>query len=337
MRFLWPTAFILLGFIPLMIAVFFWRQRRRRKYAVRYSSLSLVRAAIPKQSWIRRYLPMVLFFLALSSLVVGFTRPIAVTQVPAGRATIMLVLDVSGSMMQTDIFPSRLGAAKAAALSFVERQQEHNQISVVAFAGIAQLVQPPSNDPQDLRNAILRLTTGRGTAIGSGIMTALDTIEEFGQAPVQTQNSDGTVAEPTPRAEGDYVPDIIVLLTDGVYTTGPNPLDAAAQAVSRGVRVYTIGFGSQVGVNQQDNSNNFFGRRFNRGIDEESLKQIASMTGGKYYAANSASELQKVFDSLPTILITREETVEISVIFVAIGALFVIGALLLAFLWHPLP
>ena len=122
MRFLWPNAFFLLALIPLLVAAYLWMQRRRRKYAVRYSSLSLVRAAVPAQSWVRRYLPMVLFFLAITSLVVGFTRPVAVTLVPAGRATIMLALDVSGSMRQVDIFPSRLGAAKEAALSFVERQ-----------------------------------------------------------------------------------------------------------------------------------------------------------------------------------------------------------------------
>ena len=146
MRFLWPSAFILLAIIPLLVAAYLWMQRRRRKYAVRYSSLSLVRAAVPAQSWVRRYLPRLLFFLALASLVVGFTRPIAVTLIPAGRATIMLALDVSGSMRQADIFPSRLSAAKEAALSFIERQQEHNQIGIVAFAGISQLVQPPSTD-----------------------------------------------------------------------------------------------------------------------------------------------------------------------------------------------
>ena len=335
MRFLWPSAFILLTIIPLLVAAYLWLQRRRRKYAVRYSSLSLVRAAVPRQSWVRRYLPMALFFLALASLVVGFTRPIAVTLIPAGRATIMLVLDVSGSMRQTDIFPSRLMAAKEAALSFIDRQQEHNQIGIVAFAGISQLVQPPSNEPQDLRSAILHLTTGRGTAIGSGILTALDTIDEFGQNSLIGQSSDDPAAQAEPREEGDFEPDIVVLLTDGVYTTGPNPLDAAQEAVARGVRVYTIGFGTQAGQVQQNGD--FFGGRFNRGIDEASLKEIAAMTGGEYFSASSASELQKVFDSLPTVLITREETIEISVVFAAIAALLVISAVLLAMLWHPLP
>ncbi len=328
MKFLWPGAFALLGLIPLLLAASWWLQRRRRKYAVRFSSLSLVRAAVPGQSWVRRYLPMVLFFLALAGLTVGMARPQTVTLVPAGRATIILALDVSGSMRQTDIAPSRLGAAKQAALAFIDRQQEHNQIGIVAFAGISQLVQPPSNDPNALKTAIYQLTTGRGTAIGSGILTALDAIDEFGQ---------NALSEPViPRTPGQLEPDIIVLLTDGVYTTGPDPLDAAQEAVARGIRIYTISFGTPQGSFNQDN--NFFGGRGRfRGVDEDSLKAIASMTGGEYYTAGSAGELQKVFDSLPTVLVTREETAEISVVFAAAAALLVAGATLLGLLWRPLP
>src|SRR5512139_3684813 len=158
MKFLWPSAIILLALIPLLILLFAWRQRRRRRFAVRYSSLSLVRAALPAQSRLRRYLPMALFFLALASLVLSLARPVAATRVPAGRATVMLALDVSRSMIQDDIPPSRLGAAKEAALSFIHRQKADNQIGVVAFAGIAQLVQPPSTDPGELEKAILLLT-----------------------------------------------------------------------------------------------------------------------------------------------------------------------------------
>lgn len=324
MKFLWPSAFFLLGMIPLLLALYLWGQRRRRRYAIRYSSLSLVRAAVPAQSWVRRYLPLALFCVALACLVVSVARPVAVTLIPSGRATVMLVLDVSGSMRQDDIFPSRLAAAKEAALAFVERQRENNQIGVVAFAGYAQLVQPPSTDAEALTRAIRMLTTGRGTAIGSGILTALESIAEFNQSGTSSAG---------PVAEGEYRPDIIVLLTDGVYTTGPDPLDAAQEAVLRGVRVYTIGFGTATG------SENFFGggRNFRRGIDEASLIEIAEMTGGTYSSAESAGELQKVFDSLPTLLSSREVTTEVGMLFAAAAALLVIGAVLLAQLWHPLP
>ncbi len=286
----------------------------------------------------RRHLPLALFCLALAGLVFSLARPVAVTQVPEGRATVMLALDVSRSMLQDDIPPSRLGAAKEAAIKFINRQKDTNQIGIVAFAGFAQLVQPPTTEPIDLEKAILLLTAGRGTAIGSGILAALDTIAEFNQSGGAKPGSDEAAAQEKLVAVGEYQPDIIVLLTDGVTTTGPHPLDAAQQAADRGIRVYTIGYGTKTG--SMGESNNFFGgfggfRR--RGIDEETLKRIAVMTGGEYYSANSASELQKVFDDLPTFLITRKETVEISVIFAALSALLIAGAVLLAQLWRPLP
>jgi Ca-activated chloride channel family protein len=338
MIFLWPSAFILLGLIPLLIAVYLWRRNRRRRFAVRFSSLSLMRTAIPAQSRIRRYLPVVLFCLALSSLVISLARPVVVTLVPAGRATVMLALDVSRSMLQDDIPPSRLDAAKEAAASFIQRQKENNQIGIVAFAGFAQLVQPPSSDPEDLETAIMLLTTGRGTAIGSGILSALDAIDEFSQSDSSQTSSEDSVAPAKPNAQGKYQPNIIVLLSDGVTTTGPHPLAAAQEAVDRGVRVYTIGYGTKTGAVNPDNS--YFGGGWGfrrRGIDEETLKTIAEMTGGEYFSANSAGELQKVFDRLPTFLVTRKETSEISVLFAALGALLVASAVLLVQLWRPLP
>lgn len=337
MKFLWPSALIGLALIPLLVLLFLWRQRRRRRFAVRYSSLSLVRAALPAQSRLRRYLPVALFLLALASLVMGLARPVAVTRVPAGRATVMLVLDVSSSMTQNDILPSRLAAAKRAALEFIDKQKDTNQVGIVAFASIAQLVQAPTTDPEELEIAVQNLITGRGTAIGSGIVAALETIAEFNQAVAERTGSQTPAAQATPTAEGEYQPDIIVLLTDGNYNTGVDPLDAAEQAVESGIRVYTISYGTEAGAMSRGfmGRNNVFGRNF--GIDEASLQAIASMTGGEYYTTNSASELQKVFDSLPTVLITREETLEISVVFAALAALLVIGAVLLSQLWHPLP
>jgi Ca-activated chloride channel family protein len=328
----------LLSLIPLLIAAYIWRRNRRRRYAIRFSSLSLVRLAIPAQSRIKRYLPVALFCLALSSLVVGFARPVAVTLVPEGRATVMLALDVSRSMLQDDILPSRIGAAKEAALSFIRTQKDTNLIGIVAFASFAQLVQPPTSDLEELETAILLLNTGRGTAIGSGILTGLDGIAEFNQSGALAAGTEGTATPAAPRAKGEYEPDIIVLLTDGVATTGPHPLDAAQIAAERGVRVYTIGYGTETGSANFGNGNFGGGWGFRRrGIDEETLKQIAEMTGGEYYTANSAGELQKVFDRLPTFLVTRKETVEISVAFAALGALLIASSVLLVQLWRPLP
>jgi Ca-activated chloride channel homolog len=336
MNFLWPISLIVLGALPLVVAFYFWQQRRRRRFTLRYSSLALVREALPAQSQLRRYLPMALFILALASLVFGLARPITVTTVPAGRATVVLALDISRSMLQADILPSRLAAAKEAALAFVERQEATNQIGIVAFAGFAQLVQPPTTDTEALGLAIQSLTTGRGTAIGNGILAAIDTIAEYNQnvAPITQKSTTPSAVEPLP--EGEYQPDIIVVLTDGVTTTGPDPVFMAMLAAERGVRVYTIGYGTKAGATDS-NSNFFGGWGWRRGIDEETLMMIADITGGEYYAATSANELQKVFASLPTYLITREETIEISFLFAGIGALLAIAAVLLAQLWHPLP
>lgn len=336
MRFLWPGALLFLALIPLLAGAY-WLLQRRRRSALRYSSLALIRAARPAQAAWRRWLPPALLLLALAGLTLALARPLLVTAVPAGRATVILAMDVSRSMRQRDIAPSRLEAAKVAALSFVERQPPSTQIGVVAFAGFAQLVQPPTTDAERIEAAILSLTTGRGTAVGSGVLSAVDAIAEVNPNVAPSSGYGAGGPQITPVSEGQYVPDIIVLLTDGVTTVGPDPVDAAHQAVERGVRVYTIGFGTNLGAPAPQGDGYFGFGGFRHGIDEESLRAIAAMTGGEYYSASSAGELQKVFESLPSYIITRTETTEISVVFAAAGALLAAAAILLAQLWRPLP
>src|SRR3990172_6218199 len=356
MNLLWPGFLLLLGLMPVLVAVYIWVLRRRRRFAVRYSSLALVREVLPRPSRLRRHLPFALFLLALASLIIALGRPVAIVSVPTGQVTIILALDVSRSMCQRDIRPNRLEAARAAALSFIQRQKSGTQIGIVAFAGFAELIQPPTTDQETLQTAVESLTTARRTAIGSGILKALDAIAEVDKnvAPSVTGSSSGV--EPTPVPRGAYAPDIIVLLTDGASNTGPLPLDAAQQAVDRGIRVYTIGFGSENGSaslpfcgqgfqgdgafdggQQFGGGQGFGGGGFRRGIDEETLKQVAEMTDGEYYSAESADELQKVFQNLPTYLIVKRETREISVAFTAIGALVAAMAIALSLIWHPLP
>ncbi|HYP18870.1 MAG TPA: VWA domain-containing protein, partial [Chloroflexia bacterium] len=203
---------------------------------------------------------------------------------------------------------------------------------------------PPTSDQEALEVAVESLTTARGTAIGSGILESLDAIAEIDSSVAPSVDDFSSGPQPTPVPKGAYAPHIIVLLTDGVATTGPYPLDAAQQAADRGVRVYTIGFGTEAGSPGFGPGGGFGGGRqqsggggFRRGIDEETLKQIAEMTDGEYYSASSADELLKVFQELPTYLITRHEVMEISVLFAAIGAVLVAGAMGLAMRWHPLP
>jgi Ca-activated chloride channel family protein len=351
-----PGALILLAFLPILVGVRFWLLRRRRP-ALRYSSLSLVSAAAPGSSWIRRHLPFAFFLVALASLVVAMARPVQVVPVPAGRTTVILAMDVSRSMCATDIPPNRLLAAEAAAASFIDRQGATTQIGIVAFAGFAEIVQAPTTDQEVLLDVVESLTTGRRTAIGSAILKSLDAIAEIDDsvAPVTDPGSAGEEA-PAPVPRGAYAPAIIVLLTDGASNAGPVPVEAAEAAAARGVRVYTIGFGTADPnserppcglqfIGNEPNATGFPGDRggggggggFRRAIDEETLIAVAEATGGTYYPAESADELHTVFQNLPTNLITRHEIMEISVAFVALGALLVAAAILLAQAWRPLP
>jgi len=360
MTWLWPSFLYLLILIPLIIVGYILILRRRRRFAVRYSSLALVRDALPRQSWLRRHLPFIFFLVALTGLIIALARPVNIISVPAGKATIILTIDVSRSMCSTDINPTRIQAAENAALSFIQRQSSSTQIGLVAFSSFAEVIQPPTSDRNLLDAAVKSLLVGRRTAIGSGILTAIDAIAQVDKnvPPSITDSSPGV--EPAPVPKGAYAPDIIVLLTDGVNNTGPLPLDAAQQAEDRGVRVYTIGFGTPNGsefasCQSSDPAAGGFGfggggfgggfggggfggfGGFQRGIDDATLKQVSAMTGGTYYSASSAGELQNVFKSLPTYLIMKHETTEISVFFTAFGALFAALAILLGLLWHPLP
>jgi Ca-activated chloride channel family protein len=305
---------------------------------------------------LRRYLPFVLFILAIASLIVALGRPVTIASVPTDQISIILAIDLSRSMCSTDILPSRIEAAEAAALSFIKQQKASTQIGIVAFSGFAEMIQAPTTDPELLVAAVNSLMTGRRTAIGSGILKSIDVIAEIDKnvLPSITDASAGSAIAPVPQ--GAYVPEIIVLLTDGASNRGPNPLDAAQQAADRGVRVYTIGFGTENGSSfpscpDQYLGNEPFGRGqyggnqggggggggFRRGIDEETLKAVAKITGGEYYPAESANELQKVFSELPTYLITKHEVLEISVAFAALGTIFAALAIFLSMIWHPLP
>jgi Ca-activated chloride channel homolog len=359
MQLLSPLFLVLLALLPMLVAVRIWSLRRRRA-GFRYSSLSLISGLLPRSSWVRRHLPFGLMLVGLASLVVALARPVSIVSVPAGQTTVILALDVSRSMCATDIDPNRLLAAEAAAASFIERQSSTTRIGVVAFAGFAELLQAPTNDQEVLLDVVQSLTTGRRTAVGSGILKAIDAIAEIDQS-VAPSDVEGAPPGAAPSAvpKGAYAPAIIVLLTDGASNAGPIPLDAAAQAAARGLRVYTIGFGTDDPGSQNPRcGDQFIGREpaasdnggfgggfggfgggggFRRGIDEPTLKGIADATGGEYYPAQSANELQTVFQNLPTSLITKHEVMEISVAFAALGALLVTAATFLGQRWRPLP
>ena len=355
MTLLWPGFLLLLVLVPLLAAFYIAALRRRRPEAVRYSSLSLVREAAPKASR-RRHVPFAFVLGAVALLAVALARPVAVAAVPTNQTTVLLTIDVSGSMCSTDIPPTRIEAAEAAAADFITHQSATTQIGLVAFSGFAELVQAPTNDQAKLLSALHSLATGRRTAIGSGLLAGIDAISSVDSA-VAPSTAIGAQG-PVPVAPGAYAPDIIVLLTDGASNTGPAPLDAAQEAADRGVRVYTIGFGTASGgalgsscaqqfLGREPNTGGGFGPgagnfgggpgNFRRGIDEDTLKQIATLTGGQYYPAESAGELEQVFSSLPMSIVVKHETIEVGAGFAALGGLLTAFGLLLGRLWRPLP
>ena len=343
MTFLWPEALWLLLAAPLLVGLYLLLLRRRKKVAVRYASLGLVRDALGTGQRFRRHVPPLLLLLALIVLVIAVARPRATVVLPSEQRTIVLAMDVSLSMRATDVEPSRIEAAREAAKAFVREQPQDVRIGIVSFAGSAQLVQKPTRDRDDLVAAIDRLQLQLHTAIGSGIIASLATL--FPDQGIDLESADfhvSTSRDP-PRARSidkpeakpfDPVPPgsnhsaAIILLTDGRRTTGPDPLDAARLAAERGVRVYAVGFGKAGG-----GTANVEGMPIYMRFDEETLKAIAQMTGAEYFQASSAADLKKVYEQLNARYTLERDETEISALVSALGAALVIAAAALSLAW----
>ncbi len=326
---------VLLLLIPLLIVVYLLLQRRRQKYALRYASLSLVKEAMGRGPGWRRHVPAALFLIALTAMIFALARPEAETLVPAAEGTIILAVDVSGSMIATDLQPNRLEAAKAAARAFVEKQPDTVQVGIVSFSDNAFVVQPPTDDKDALVAAINRLAYQRGTAIGRGLVAALEVIaEKTGQGgeinlnqDQQGSNNSGT-PEPTPMPKGQYQNAIIVLLTDGENNQWPEPVEIAQIAADRGIRVYTVGIGSEEGAIVR-----IQGRAIRTRLDEQTLRTIAEMTDGIYYNAQTETDLVKVYENLSTNLVLKTDKTEVTAYVTAIAVFFSLLAGFFSLMW----
>jgi Ca-activated chloride channel family protein len=262
MTFLWPELLWLLFAVPALIGVYLLLLRRKKKRVLRYASLAIVRDAMGAGQRVRRHIPPLLFLLALIALLVAIARPTATITLPSQHETIILAMDVSGSMRATDVAPSRIVAAQTAARAFVADQPASARIGVVSFAATASVVQPPTRNREDILAAIDRFQLQRGTAVGSGILVSLKTIfpdvefdlrasnpRDDGQRGGVPLDKAGASGKDAPKAvpPGSYTSAAIVLLSDGQTTTGPNPIEAARMAAERGVKVYTVGIGTANG------------------------------------------------------------------------------------------
>lgn len=333
MTFLWPRMLWLLLIVPALAAAYVLAQRRRQKYALRYASLSLVKEALGKGPGFRRHVPPILFLAAMAVMLTALARPAAIVVLPSQQGTIILTLDASGSMRADDVRPSRIEAAKTAAKAFVAKQPKNQRVGVVAFAGTASLVQPPTRDREAIYAAIDRLTLQRATAIGSGILASLNAIlEEYGDRPLAYQYEPfggGWGRESAPVAPGtDLSTAVIVLMSDGQSNTGPPPLEVVEQAASRGVRIYTVGLGSPEGT-----IITFYNRSMRVRLDEETLKRIADKTNGAYFRAGSDTDLKEIYENLGTRLVFKPERTEITALFAAAAAVLLLAAGALSLLW----
>ena len=325
LTFLWPSLLWSLVAVPLLVLLYLWLMKRRKKTSLRYASLSLVKEAMgPRGAW-RRHLPPALLLGALTALLLAAARPAAVVSLPSQEETIVLAIDVSGSMRAADVLPDRITAAKEAAKAFVAELPRSVRIAVVQFAGTAAVVQPPTLSREDVVAALDRFQLQRGTATGSGLLLSLATIfpdagidlsDITGQRDMPPGPNDKPKRDFTPVPPGSYSSAAIIMLTDGQRTTGPDPMDAARMAADRGIRVYTVGVGTKDGE-----TIGFEGWSMRVRLDEDTLKNISQMTRAEYFYAGTAEDLKKVYQSLSTRLVVEKKETEITALFALLGAL----------------
>ena len=337
MNFQWQELLWLLLVVPALVLLYLWLLHRRKKTAVRFASVALVKQALGKGPGWRRHVPPVLMLLAVTTLLLATARPMAVLKLPSNQETIILAMDVSGSMRAADVQPNRLVASQEAAKAFVSGLPRSVRIGVVSFAGTAAVVQAPTFSREDVVAAIDRFQLQRGTAIGSGIVLSLATLfpdegidlsQITGARPMPPGPNDKPKKIIQPVEPGSYSSAAIILLTDGQRTTGPDPLDAAKMAAERGIRVYTVGIGTTNGE-----IIGFEGWSMRVRLDEETLKSIANFTRANYFYAGTAEDLKQVYEGLSSRLVVETKETEVTALFAAAGAALAVLAAALSVWW----
>jgi Ca-activated chloride channel family protein len=342
MTFATPLALLALPLIPLTVLALVMARRRRIRYAIRYPALDVLVGVVERERR-GRWIPAALLVLALTALLLGAARPMARVPVPRDEATVMLVIDVSGSMNADDVDPTRIEAAQRAAGRFLDRLPERFQVGLVTFSSEAETLVPPTTDREAVRAALATLSANGGTAMGDGLARALDVIEAArqeatGAPPGPTTTLDpGGSATPSPATPSPTTPDpgaeqpaavppaVTLLLSDGANSAGGDPFVQAERARQLRVPVYTIALGTANGVLRQPNA--FGGTRIQPvPPDPDSLARIAETTNGRFFEAPTSDNLTAVYDSLGSRIGFRLEEREVTVAFTAAGLLLLAAA-----------
>ena len=332
MSFQWPEFLWLLAAVPLLIGLYIYLLRRKKRVAIQYASLGLLKEAIRGSSW-RRHLPPALLLLGLAVLIVAVARPTATVTLPSQHETVILAMDVSGSMRATDVEPNRLVAAQNAAKAFVSQQPENVRIGVVAFAGTATVAQAPTRSREDVVAAIDRFQLQRATAIGSAIIVSLATLfpgegYDVSAFSYMSEKKPQKPANFKAVPPGSYQSAVIILLTDGQRTTGPDSVMAARLAAERGVRIYTVGVGTPAGA-----TIGFEGWSMHVRLDEETLRSIADLTRGEYFYAGNAGELKRIYETMRSRMVLETKKTEVTAFFAAAAGVLVLIAAGLSIAW----
>ena len=337
----WPSMLWLLAALPVLAGFQLWQSRRGRQATLRFAGLGGIAASPGKGVRWRRSVPPVLMLLGIAALILAVARPQAALMLPARLESIILAMDVSGSMKATDIAPDRITAARAAAKAFLDEQPRKVRIGVVSIAATAAVAQSPTTNRDDILKVMEQFQLQRGSAIGSGIVIALETL-----LPEAGMNTEKIISGSPPYPPGGVYPGpgvpefkpvpagshgsgVIVLLSDGQGNMGPDPLAVAKIAAERGVRVFTVGVGSPEGATLSAN-----GWSMRVRLDEEALKKIAETTRGEYFRAGDAAALKKIYTQLSAkLVIEKQQTMEVTALFAMLGALLSISAALMSMSW----
>jgi Ca-activated chloride channel family protein len=305
----WPIMLLSLLLVPLLILVYVLVQRRRRVYTIRFTNLALLSQVAGRTPAWRRHVPPVLYLLGLTALLVALARPQAVVSLPQDQSSVVLVMDVSGSMAADDLKPSRMDAAQLAARGFVEKLPPAAQAGLVSFSSVASVNAGLSKNHAQVVRAIDGLVANGGTAMGDGLNSALDLLERRPTA-INGQKAGATV----------------ILMSDGASSAGIPPERAATRAKESGIKVHTVGIG-------QRGASPLVGGRVPARLDETTLQSIAASTGGDYYYAAESSDLAKIYADLGAQVTIAEEKTEITVLMAGISALFLMISGLFALRW----